>query len=407
MLEKFIHRLLLRRHFWRHVTLSEVAELYAARLLRMTAGSLISVMAAVYMYKNGYSVLYIVVAYLIYFIFKVIISYPCGMVIARYGPKHGMFFANILMIPSLLFFLMLPEWTIWALVGHLVFYALSITMYDMAHLVSFSKVQSTQHAGRELGFMNIMDKIAKGLSPFIGGLMAWIFGPDVTIWVASVLFLASAVPLFLTAEPVKTRQKIRFHGFPWRQVWRSLRAEVAVGADVAGSTILWQLFLIAIVLAGAGDEAYAQIGALASVTLIVGLIVPRIYGRLVDRRRGLELLQCGVAINSIVHMVRPAVATPVSAGMVNVAYETAVTAYTMSFMRGMFDLADRSGHRIAYLLLIEVAINIGSALMFAVAAGLLYFLGDKTGLSLTFVVIGCFTLLIASARFPLYTRTKK
>ena len=96
MIEKFIHRLLLRRHFWRHVTLSEVAELYAARLLRMTAGSLISVMAAVYMFMNGYSVLYISVAYACYFLFKAVASYPCARVIARFGPKHGMLFANIL-----------------------------------------------------------------------------------------------------------------------------------------------------------------------------------------------------------------------------------------------------------------------------------------------------------------------
>lgn len=404
MIEKFIHRLLLRRHFWRHVTLSEVAELYAARLLRMTAGSLISVMAAVYMFMNGYSVLYISVAYACYFLFKAVASYPCARVIARFGPKHGMLFANILMIPSLLFFLMLPEWDFWALFGHLIFYALSIALYDMSHMVNFSKVQNVQHAGRELGFMNIMDKIAKGLSPLLGGLAAWIFGPDVTIWVASALFLLSAIPLFLTAEPVRIHQKIRFAGYPWKQTWRSLVAEAAVGVDNVGSGVLWQLFLVAIVLAGAGDEAYAKIGALASVTLIVGLIVPRIYGRIVDRRRGLELLQYGVATNAILHFLRPAVGTPVAAGMLNVMHETSVTAYAMSFMRGMFDLADRSGHRIAYLYLIEVAINLGSAVMFAVAAGLLYLLGDGTGLSLSFVVVGCVSLVIASAHFPLYRR---
>lgn len=404
MIERLIHRLLLRRHFWRHVTLSEVAELYAARLLRMTAASLISVMSAVYMYKNGYSVTFIVGIYAIYFMFKVLFAYPVARIIARFGPKHSMFFANILMIPSLLFFLELPNHGVWALVGHLIFYGLSIGLYDMAHLVSFSKIKSVKHAGREMGFMNIVDKLAKGMSPFLGGLAAWLLGPEVTIWVASGLFLASAIPLFRSAEPVRTRQKIDFRGFPWRQAWRSFMAEIAVGADNAGTGILWQLFLVAIVLAGAGDEAYAKIGALASVTLLVGLIIPRVYGRIVDRHRGRELLRYGVIGNSMVHMMRPLVATPVAAGMTNVVHEAASTAYAMSFMRGMFDLADRSGHRIAYLLMMEGMLNLGSSVMFAIATVLLLVFGDTIGLSLTFFVLGLMTLLIGTARFPLYRR---
>lgn len=404
MIEKFIHRLLLRRHFWRHVTLSEVAELYAARLLRMTAGSLISVMAAVYLYKNGYSVSFIVGAYGVYFVFKALVAYPCAQLIARFGPKHGMFFANIVMIPALLGFLALPKLGLWGLIGHLFFYGISVALYDMAHLISFSKVKSIEHAGRELGFMNIMDKLAKGISPFIGGLVAWLLGPEVTIWVASALFLLSAVPLFRSAEPVRTRQRITFAGFPWRQTWRSLAAEAAVGVDGVGNNMLWQLFLVAIVLAGSGDEAYAKIGALASITLTVGLIIPRIYGRIVDKRRGAELLRYGVVANSIVHVVRPWIATPVAAGMLNVAHESASTAYIISFMRGMFDLADRSGHRIAYLLLIEIMINLGAAVISGIAVLLLFCFGDKAGLSMTFVLTGVLTLLISFAKFPLYRR---
>ena len=404
MIEKIIHRLLLRRHFWRHATLSEVAELYAARLLRMTAGSLIAVMASVYMYKNGYSVAFILGSYAAYFVFKVIIAYPAALIIARFGPKHGMFYANILTIPSLLIFLLLAEYGVWALVGYMSIQAIATVLYDMAHLVSFSKVKSTERAGRELGFMNIVDKVAKGVSPLIGGVIAWLFGPDVTIWAACVLFLLSAIPLLRTAEPVRLNQKITFSGFPWRQAWRSFLAEAAIGVDNAGSIVIWEMYLIAIILAGAGNVAYAQIGALASVTLIVGLVIPRIYGRIVDKRRGFELLQYGVIANAIVHFIRPIVATPVSAGAANVARESASTAFVISFLRGMFDLADRSGHRIAYLLIIEIALNIGSALMYGLATLLVFYLDDRFGLSLSFIIVGLVSLTIGSARFPLYRR---
>lgn len=404
MIQTVIHRLLLRRHFWRYATFSEVAELYAARLLRMTANSLVSVFVAVFLYKSGYSLTYIATFYSLYFAFKLAISTPTALITARIGPKHGMLVANLLAIPSLVALPLLPHIGEWALVIFTVCQGSSMALYGICHLVDFSKVKHADHAGKEISFMNIMDKIAAGVSPLIGGLIAWLAAPEVTMWLAAGLFMVAALPLLRTAEPVRVGQKLSFRGFPWRETWRSLVANVGIGIDNTTSIVLWPLFLTVVVFAASGSSVYAQIGGLATITLFVGFIASQMYGILIDKRRGGELLRFATIANSFTHAIRPFIYTPVAAALANVINETATTGYVMAFIRGMFDLADRSGHRIAYLLLIEITLNIGSLLISLVLLGFVVFLQPHLALSVTFFVAAGLTLLIAFANFPLYRR---
>ena len=405
MIQSAIHRLLLRRHFWRHATFSEVAELYAARLLRMTANSLVSVFVAVFLYKSGYSLAYIAAFYTLYFTFKGVVSLPAALLTARIGPKHGMLVANLLAIPSLIALPLLPQIGEWALVIFTACQGTSMALYGICHLVDFSKVKHADHAGKEISFMNIMDKIATGISPLVGGLIAWLASPEVTMWLAAGLFMVAALPLLRTAEPVRVGQRLTFKGYPWRETWRSLVANVGIGFDNTATIVHWPLFLTIVVFASSGSSVYAQIGGLATVTLFVGFIASQMYGVLIDRRRGGELLRYATIANSITHAIRPLVATPLSAALANVINETATTGYYMAFMRGMFELADRSGHRIAYLLLIEITLNIGALIGSLTVLILVLLLPAQAALTVAFFLAAIFTLLIATANFPLYRRS--
>ena len=60
MLQQIIHRILIRRHFWRHATFSEIAELYTSRLMTMFALRFVLGFVSVYLYRIGYSLGFIV-----------------------------------------------------------------------------------------------------------------------------------------------------------------------------------------------------------------------------------------------------------------------------------------------------------------------------------------------------------
>lgn len=406
MLKSIIHRLLLGRHFWRYATFDEVAELYASRLMRMFALRLVSVFTSIYLFQLGYSLLFIAFFWAGFYLMKVPFSYPAAKLIARYGPKHATLISNVISAAAMIFlpFASNPAYGLAPLVVWCVLQAFSGTLNDLAYLVDFSKVKSIEHAGKEIGYMNIIEKTATGLSPVIGGVLAFLFGPESVMVASAVLFLLSAVPLLMSAEPITTKRRLDFSGFPWRTTWRTFIAEATVGFDVYATSIVWSLFLIVAIFVSNTHEVYAEIGAVTSVTIFMALAASYGYGRLIDRRRGGELLKIGTVANSVVHLLRPLITTPMGVVLTNIINEASTTGYAMPFTRGVFDTADNSGKRIEYLFIIEMVVNFGACLAGLLFGGLLLFLTDRDSLDVFFVLAGLVTLLIMTPRFVLYRR---
>lgn len=404
MLQQIIHKLLLRRHFWRHATFSEVAELYASRTLRMMAIGMASVFMSIFLYQNGYGIVFIAGFWTLYYLFKFAISLPAAKYAARYGPKHGILLANLLYIPSMILFAFVPELGLMAIAGTAVLQGASTTLYDLCHLIDFSKVKNIEHAGKEIAYMNIFDKIAKGLSPVLGGTVAVLISPQATMWVAAFLFLVASLPLFKTAEPLAIRNKLVFRGFPWRLVWRSLVAETAVGFDVVASSSVWLLMVGVFILGTKDNQVYLELGTLLSVILFVALLSSYAFGQLIDKKRGRALLKTMVIANASLHLARPFVQSPVAAAGVNAANEVATTGYAMAFMRGIFDTADLSGHRITYLGCIEAVYALGMVIASGLCLLFVIALGDEAGMRLFFLAAAPITLIIASPKFRLYRK---
>lgn len=404
MLQQLIHKLLIRRHFWRHATFSEVAELYASQTLRMMALNIASMMMSVYLYREGYSLVFIAAYWSVYYLFKVFLSFPAARYISRFGPKHAILLSNLLYIPAMIIFSFVPTGGILAITLTGILQGVSATLYDLGYLIDFSKVKNSEHAGKEIAYMNIFEKIAKGLSPLIGGLLAFVAGPQATMWVAAGLFAVASIPLLQTVEPTKSRNGFVFRGFPWRMAWRSMVAETGVGFDVVASGTVWSLFVAIAILGTDGNQVYAQLGALMSVVMLVAIVSSYAYGRMIDKRRGRELLFYSVMADAVVHATRPFVNTAGVTVSVNIANEVATTGYSMAFTRGLFDTADLSGFRITYLACIEVMANLGAML-----AGVMFMLavmwfGDVPGMRYFFFGAAAFVMIIAIPKFHLYRK---
>lgn len=403
MLQSFIHRLLKRRHFWRYASFDEVAELYASRIMRLLAQYMISLFIALYLFQQNFSILFIALYFAIHFGFRALMSYPAALYAARFGPKHGILVGNLLYIPALVCFSFVPQYGIYAIIAFGFFQALSMTIYDLSYLVDFSKVKHVEHAGKEIGFMQIFERIAASLSPLIGGLIAFLFSAEATMWLSAVLFAAASWPLLRTEEPTRVGQKLDFRGFPWRTTWRSMMAETAVGFDAVASNAVWVLFLAVVVFAGSGDDIYLKIGAFASVTVVTSFLAAYAFGRLIDRSRGGDLLRIATIGNALTHLFRPFVASPAAVAAANVTNEIATTGYSMAFTRGMFDTADHTGRRIVYMFFIEVALNLGSMLGCLVLIALILILPTSAmAMQAFFIVTAAYVLLLMSGRFSIY-----
>lgn len=383
------------------MSFDQVAELYTSRLVTVFAVNVINLFAAVYLYKMGYSLEFIALFYAGIYAIKIPFSVLAAKIIAYFGPKHGILFANFLRIPSLIAFSLVAGAGDKALIAVIVFGVLqqmAATLYDLSYLVDFSKVRHLDRSGRELGTMQVIERAAKVVSPLVGGMLASVYSPQVTIIVACVAFSLAAIPLFRSIEPTATKAPLKIAGFPWRMTAKSLVAESAVGVDFVVSGMVWSLFITIFVFADTKDGIYAALGGLASLGVLASILAAWTFGRLVDRKKGDVLLAVGTIINSLLHLFRATVTTPAGVMGANIVNETATSAYALPFTRVVFDVADSSGHRIAYLMFIEISVNIGDFLACILLWQLVVHGGDEFGLKFMFVMAALYELLLLLAR---------
>ncbi|MBC7512275.1 hypothetical protein H7142_01265 [Candidatus Saccharibacteria bacterium] len=374
--------------------------------MRLFALRLVSSFTSVYLFQEGFSILFIVLFWASFYGLKVVFSWPGALLIARFGPKHATLVSNIVSAVAMvsLPFVTDPVFGIFALGTWVVLQAYSGAMNDLAYLIDFSKVKDALHAGKELGYMNIVEKVAAGSSPIIGGFIAYIFGAETIMILAAVFFLLSALPLLLTVEPIKLQRGLRFQNYPWRLTARSFVAQASFGFDTFATGIVWSLFLVLVVFVSGTDRVYAEIGVVTSVTVIIALLASYSFGKLIDGRRGGDLLKYSIRLNSALHIARIFVTTPVGVVMANAVNEAATAGYTMPFMRGMFDLADKSGKRIEYLFIMEMAGNFGAMIAALMLAGLLLIVTNIAAIQLFFIITSVAVLFVAFAKYPLYRR---
>lgn len=399
MLKTIIHILFRKRHYWREISFDEVAELYVSRLMTVFASNIFSVFAAVYLWKLGYGLVAIGLFYTWWYLMKALVfSLPAAKYVARFGPKHAIFVANLLRIPSLVAFAFASEYGLPAIIVFGLFQQAAVSLYTIAYLDDFSKVKHSDHAGKEIGYMDIIEKFSRAVSPLVGGALATAVSPNAAIILAALLFTLAALPLFRTAEPVATGMRLRLRGLPWRHIWRSCATSFADGYDFVVSGVVWTLFISVIVFAGSGNEVYAIIGGLASLGVVVASLSAYMFGQLIDKHRGLELMVSSAMGKSMVHLFRPFATSVPGVAATGIVSEITATGYMMAFIRIVFDRADSSGNRLGYLSVLEVVRNIGAAAATTMMVLLVWLAGDYAGFAFSFVVAAFVHLLFLLSR---------
>lgn len=405
MIRSFFHTFVLRTHSWRYTGSAELAELYTSRMLRVMALQMIGGFAVVYMFQLGYSLQFIAIYLFLYFLLRTCLAPLVAFIVARFGPKHGTLMSNIGHIIAAFILVLVPEFGIYALILYAPIAGLAISLYNVCYLVDFSKVKHVDHAGKELGVMQVFERIMTSLGPLAGGAVALFFGPQAMFVFASALLLVAALPLFFTSEPVKTHQKITLRHFNWKIAKKPMLGNIGMGIDMNLSGIMWGLFLAVTVLGVTSNAVYAQIGALSSITMFAAIICAFFYGKLVDRHRGKRLLKLSVIANSLLHGLRAFVSSPVQAVGVNVVNEVTTTGCNLPATRGIFDTADGlPGYRIVYMTIMGAMLSLGDAIVMAVLILLTIYFDTEESLHLLFFVLAPATLLIMFHSSALYHR---
>lgn len=405
MVADIFHHIHFGRGYWRTAPFGEMTELYASRFLRHIAQGMVGIMVAIFLYQNGYNLVTIMLYIAYYYGVRAIASYLSGYYVAWSGPKRATLISNVLAVPALVSLTMIDEHMALSAGMFFTFQAVSLSLYTIASDMQFSSLKTTHHVGKELGWLHTVEKIATGVAPMIGGFVAYWLGPESTMWIAAVLSIFASLPLFITPEKIRRKQKIIYQGMPWRTVRSHFMTMSIAGADQVVSGATWSIFVGVIIFGTQSDVIYAQLGVLFSISLFVAIAAAHVYGAVIDRHKGETLYRVGIAINALIHAVRPFTVTPVSVGLLNSANEVGTSAYQMPLFRSEYDTADElPGYRVAYISTMMVFFCLGAMLLSLATAALIWQFGGQLGLALSFVLMAFLTFGMIPHRFTILRR---
>ncbi len=396
MIKKIIQRLLSQRHFWREIGFDELGELYTSMMFRNTALSLVGIFVPIYLYNLGLSVGAILTFFAVFFTVRVWWDLFAGFTVARFGPKHTLLFSYLLQVLALFMFTTYQQFY-WPLYLIAVVWGGANSFFYVAFHTDFSKIKHPRHGGKELGYMSIVERTGILVGPLLGGVVASLYGIEYTFLVATACFGLGTIPLLLTGESVKVRQKLDFKGLSTSKIRRDLFAYTALGVENTICMLIWPLFLALFVVVG---KVYAQVGLLVSASAIVAVFAARAIGSVTDNYKGRALLRYSAVANAALHGLRPMINAFTPALLVNVANEAVTVGYRLPFFKGMYDAADDlPGHRIVYITSMEMLASMGKAMTYWFLTFMALMLGTHEVLSLAFVVAAVASLLVMSERF--------
>ena len=392
MVEKIIHTVLAKRHFWRQVSFNELSELYASMFLRSLALSLIGVFVPIFLYKSGFSVQAVLGYYAVFCLVRAPVDIATAYIVGRIGPKHTLALSTLANIVHLTMLLSLKELG-WPLPFLAIIGTWTNSLFFIAFHTDFSKIKHPKHGGKEIGYMLVIERIGGVLGPLIGGLLATYADPSYTIMAAIVLFAVSMVPLLATNEPVVTHQRIDFTGLPLRRMKRYVVAHAAQNTENTVSVLLWVFFVSLTVFK---ENTYAKIGAVTALSTLTSIFFAKYIGKKLDQRKGKRIFLASVGVNSVLHLVRPLVSMPLHVIGVNLINDPITVAYRMPFMKSFYDAADSlPGKRIVFI----AALEAGSAITRGIFWGGLFVASlafdPITVMKIGFLCTACFGLAIA------------
>lgn len=375
---------------------NELSELYISMFFRSLALSIIGVFVPVFLLRYGYSLQSIFLFFAFFFIFRSFMDIVGGYLIARFGPKHTMVVSYVAQIIASILFVSLPDFN-WPLFIPAFFWASANSLFFVAFHVDFSKIKHSEHGGKELGFVHIMERIGATIGPITGGLLAFFLNPKYIFIGAVILLLIGLIPLFKTAEPTKLKQRLDFRNFKIDQHKRDYISYTALTIENTLGLILWPLFLALFAL---GSHVFLKLGALTSVSILMSVVGTYYIGKKIDQGRGGQILKIGVILNTLIYGVRPFVSSLPSALSVGVINELITVGYRIPYHKAMYDAADDvPGFRIVYLVSMESFASFAKFIVWSLLYLFASLMSDRSVIVLGFMIAAVASLFILTQKF--------
>ena len=207
----------LQRHYhinWKDYVKSPLSKLELSVWLHTFGNSLVSIFIPILLLTMGFSIEKVILFYLIYNLIDVPMNFVSRNLVIKFGAREVIFLGILLKI-AMFFILFFANFNFWVLLALALCFASYDVFYWVAHWFVFNEcVKSGKDAGKKVGGLEIIRKIASLVAPGIGALFLIFVNKHYLLGIAMFFLFLSLIPLFgLKLNYVIPKKRMGFKEF--------------------------------------------------------------------------------------------------------------------------------------------------------------------------------------------------
>jgi MFS family permease len=334
----------------------ELSELYMTVALRTFALSLISIFVPIYLLNLGYSLVDVLVFYIVFCVLHSVFSFFAAKLSLKIGLKHSIAMSMPFLI---LFYILLYTLTSynWPLALLALVAGAQNALFWVAFHMDFTKFSAKKVRGEEFSMLKIITSVLNVIGPMVGAaIISFISFHYLFLFVSSLLII-SLIPLFYSKD---TRVK---HDFSLEKMVKSSSLKNFVvfmgsGAEFGATAVIWPLFIFLIV------GTYLSLGIITSIATFLSLITVYLVGRMCDRFDRRRILKFGSVAHSMAWFFKSVASTGPQVVLINSVSGIIDSFKDIPYNAMVYDKASKKS-MVEFIVFREIALHIGKMIFFA------------------------------------------
>ena len=249
---------------------SELNELFVTNSIRSFALSMISVFLPIFFLKTGYTIIHILLFYIIGVSAGTFFTYFALKFAARTGAKHSIIMSYPLLILFFACLFNIENFSVnFTILGLSLLFSAGEAFYYMGFHIDFARSSKKSDESRDISIFNALSVVLTIIGPLIGAVIATFFSFKILFLIVIIILAFSFIPLLFSGD-IREKINIEFKGILDDE--RSFIIFFSEGLSDIGRRIFWPtlIFLIGINITEIGGIFTIANLVLALVTLYVG-----------------------------------------------------------------------------------------------------------------------------------------
>jgi len=255
----------------------QVRELYLSSSIVTLAVAMVAIFEPIYLYQSGFSINQI-----LYFYFGVYVIYlftiPLGAKFARrFGYEKAILVGSPFLAVYYICLYLIPSNMLFAVAAILAF-TIQKSFYWPGYHADFARFGQNKERGREVGNLIVLSSLVYIAGPLIGGFLISVWGFKMLFTAATILIIASNLPLLSTPEkfkPVPFSYSDSFRRLFAKENRRNFFGFIGFGEEFL-VMVIWPVFIFTVL------KNFLEIGSLIALATLATTLVVLFVGKMVD-----------------------------------------------------------------------------------------------------------------------------